>query len=95
MIGSSALRRKSLHKPFGISRAVRSALSSLWVGRRPIGTQKATRFAGAPHFEERSGKNEAHRLSAPTLARFSERLLVTGGARLVILGDLTVISLGN
>ena len=32
------LRRKSLHNPFGISRAVRSALSSLWVGRRPIGT---------------------------------------------------------
>jgi len=35
-----ALRRKSLHNPFGISRAVRSALSSLWVGRRPIKTQK-------------------------------------------------------
>jgi hypothetical protein len=34
-----------------------------------------------PHFEERSGKNEAHRLSAPTLARFSERLLVTGCER--------------
>lgn len=43
-----------------------------------IRTQKATRFAGAPHFEERSGQNEAHRLSAPTLSRFSERLLVTG-----------------
>jgi hypothetical protein len=42
---SLALRRKSLHKPFGISRAVRSALSSLWVGRRPIGTQNCLQIA--------------------------------------------------
>jgi hypothetical protein len=47
---SLPLRRKSSHNSFGISRAVRSALSSLWVGRRPIGTHLwATDLESAGH----------------------------------------------
>jgi hypothetical protein len=56
------LRRKSLHNPFGITRGVRSALSSLWVGRRPIGTQNPSMSAMAClHQLSRSGLKSVQR----------------------------------